>query len=141
MKESTYDSCLLYTNKNSFGVVGLQTDDTLFLADKSFAEAEESELNKANFLAKDREQLTSITPIKFNGGQIQLQDNSILLTQERHCQNLRLVALKAINLTSLKGEVRQAITPKNQYVAQRARGAYIATVCQPKAAFDLSFAA
>ena len=26
-------------------------------------------------------------------------------------------------------------------MAQRARGAYIATVCQPEAAFDLSFAA
>jgi hypothetical protein len=110
-------------------------------ADKTFAEAEESELHKANFLAKDREQLTSSTPVKFNGGQIELQDNSILLTQERQCQNLRLVALKAINLTSSRGEVRQAVTPKDQCVAQRARGAYIATVCQPKAAFDLSFAA
>ena len=28
----------------------------------------------------------------------------------------------------------------DQYIAQRARGAYIATVCQPEAAFDLSFA-
>jgi hypothetical protein len=68
MKESTYDPCLLYTNKNGFGVVSLQTDDTLFLADKSFAEAEEPELNKANFLAKARKQLTSTTPIKFNAG-------------------------------------------------------------------------
>lgn len=30
---------------------------------------------------------------------------------------------------------------KEQYVSQRARGAYIATVSQPQAAFDLSFAA
>ena len=30
---------------------------------------------------------------------------------------------------------------KDQYVAQRVQGAYIATVCQPEAAFDLSFAA
>ena len=83
-------------------------------------------------------------PIKFNGGQIKLDnsDNSILLTQERQCQNLRLVALKkAIDITSSRGEVRQSVTPKDQYIAQRARGAYIATVCQPEAAFDLSFAA
>jgi hypothetical protein len=141
IKESTYNSCLLYTNENSFSVVSLQTNNTLFLADKSFAETEESELHKANFLAKDKKQLTSSTPIKFNSGQIELQNNSILLTQERQCQNLKLVALKAINLTSSKGEVHQAITPKDQYVAQKARGAYIATVCQPEAAFDLSFAA
>jgi hypothetical protein len=133
---------LLYTNKNGFGVVGLQTNNTLVLADKSFAEAEESELNKANFLAKDREQLTLTTLIKFNSGQIKLENDSLIrLTQERQCQNLRLVALKTINLTSLRGEVRQAVTPKDQYVAQRARGAYITTVCQPKAAFDLLFAA
>jgi hypothetical protein len=80
MKKSTYDSCLLYTNEDGFGVVGLQTDDTFFLADKSFAKAEESELKKANFLAKAREQLTLTTPIKFNDSQIELQDNSILFT-------------------------------------------------------------
>jgi hypothetical protein len=62
----------LYTNKDGFGVVGLQTDNTLFLANKSFAEAEKSELHKANFLAKDREQLTFLTLIKFNDSQIEL---------------------------------------------------------------------
>jgi hypothetical protein len=114
MKESTYDSCLLYTNENGFGVVGLQTDDTLVLANKSFAEAEESELNKANFLVKDREQLTFTTPIKFNSGQIKLKNDSLIcLTQERQCQHLRLVALKAINLTSSREEVRQVVTLKD----------------------------
>jgi hypothetical protein len=78
IKESTYDSCLLYTNKDGFGVVGLQTDDTLVLADKPFAKAEESELNKANFLAKDREQLTPTIPIKFNGGQIKLKNDGLI---------------------------------------------------------------
>jgi hypothetical protein len=142
MSESTYDPCLLYINTNGFGVVGLQTDDTLFLADNTFATTEDTELKKANFSAKDREKLTSTTPIKFNGGQIKLEiDGSILLTQERQCANLKLVALKSIDLTSSRGDVRQAVTPKDQYVAQRARGAYIATVCQPEAAFDLSFAA
>src|SRR5271156_2353543 len=36
---------------------------------------------------------------------------------------------------------RALLTPKDQYIAQRARGAYIASVCQPEASFDLSFAA
>jgi hypothetical protein len=63
---------LLYTNKNGFGIVGLQTNNTFFLANKSFAKAKESELNKAKFLAKDKEQLTSLTLIKFNNSQIKL---------------------------------------------------------------------
>ena len=54
MDQSTYDPCLLYSDK-PFGIVGLQTDDTLFLADDTFAEAEQSELHKAEFMAKERE--------------------------------------------------------------------------------------
>ena len=36
MDQSTYDPCLLYTNHNGFGIVGLQTDDTLILANETF---------------------------------------------------------------------------------------------------------
>ena len=46
-----------------------------------------------------------------------------------------------MDLTSSRGKIRKAVTPKDQYIAQRARAAYIATMCQPEAAFDLSFAA
>ncbi len=68
MTQSTYDPCLLYTENSSssgFGIVGLQTDDTLFLADKMFAVKEEEQLHKANLLAKEREKLDNET-IKFN---------------------------------------------------------------------------
>ena len=40
----TYDPCLLHTFTNGFGLVGLQTDNTLFLADPEFAQAEEHKL-------------------------------------------------------------------------------------------------
>ena len=80
MEQSTYDLCLLYSNA-PFGIVGLQTDDTLFLANKDFAIVEQEELDKAKFMAKEREELTVNTPIKFNGGLIKLlQDGSISLT-------------------------------------------------------------
>ena len=130
MKQSTYDPCLLYTTEG-FGLVGLQTDDTIFLADEEFATREETELQKAKLLAKPREKLAQDCPIKFNGGIIKLtSDGIITLTQERHCSKIGMVNIgdgKAVR--------------KDQYIAQRARGAYIATVCQPEAAFDLSFAA
>ena len=50
MEQSTYDPCLLYTLTNGLGIVGLQTNDTLFLADKTFADAEEAELQEAKFM-------------------------------------------------------------------------------------------
>jgi len=37
MEQSTYDLYLLYNNK-PLGIVGLQINNTLFLADKKFAE-------------------------------------------------------------------------------------------------------
>ena len=85
--------------------------------------------------------LTISTLIKFNGGYIKRQDNTTFLTQEKLCRQLRLVTLKPADLISSRGIVRKCVTPKDQYIAQRARGAYIATMCQPEAASDLSFAA
>jgi hypothetical protein len=142
MKVSTYDPCLLYSHEAGFGIVGLQTDDTLFLGDQAFTKAEEVKLQDAKFTAKEREKLTLTTPIKFNGGQITLNiDGSIIFDQTRQCENLSLVNLKSVDITSSRADIRKAVTPKDQYVAQRARGAYIASVCQPEASFDLSFAA
>lgn len=149
MNQSTFDPCLLYTppkvdstNKSGFGIVGLQTDDTLFLANQAFADLEELKLKEAKFQAKPREQLTCQSPIRFNGGLIkQEEDGKVKLTQERQARNLRLISTQLTDLTSSRGEVRRAVNTQDQYVAQRARGAYIATVCQPESAYDLSFAA
>ena len=69
----------------AFGLVGLQTDDTLIVADDAFAEAEEKELQRAGLMARKREQLTKGHTLKFNGGYITLQpDNSIAMTQESY---------------------------------------------------------
>lgn len=51
------------------------------------------------------------------------------------------MTLKLADLVSSQGVVRKSVTPKDQYIAQQAKKAYIATMCQPEAAFDLSFAA
>jgi hypothetical protein len=58
MSQSTYNPCLLYIDYNGFGVIGLQTNNTLLLTDKTFAESEEMRLKEAKFLAKRREKLT-----------------------------------------------------------------------------------
>ena len=140
MEQSTYDPCLLYSNQ-PFGVVGLQTDDTLFVGDDDFAVKEQLGLEKAGFLAKEREQLTTDHDLKFNGGIIHVDDAGITLTQVRQCKNLKTVSENNTTTTSIRGAVRQDLSIKDQYVAQRARGAYIASVCQPEAAYDLSVAA
>src|SRR6266702_1448752 len=79
MTQSTYDLCLLYSNK-PFNIISLQIDDMLFLVDKTFADIKENELYKVKFMAKEWERLITITPLKFNGVIIQLVLNGITLT-------------------------------------------------------------
>jgi hypothetical protein len=107
MEQSTYDPCLLFTKENNIGIIGLQTDDTLLLADKDFAAEEEKELQKVGFLTKEREELTATSPIKFNRGQLTLKGNSLTLNQGQHCQNLQAVSVEMVDLTSARGVVRK----------------------------------
>jgi hypothetical protein len=126
MTTSTYDPCfLITTSKDKFGVVGMQTDDTIILADKQFSTLEEKELV---FLAKPKERLTPETALIFNGCILTKCGDEIILRQKEQGKKVKLI---------------DADTPdfKQGYVEQRARGAYIATTCQPEAAFDLSVAA
>lgn len=126
---SSYDPCLLITkNGTNFGLVGMQTDDTLNLGDPEFISNEDTELKRAGFKAKDAKIVETGTEATFNGCLIKMKEDSLVLLQKGQTDRLELV-----NLDSMSSE--------QQYVAQRARGAYIASICQPEAAFDYSVAA
>ncbi|KAI0997433.1 hypothetical protein K3495_g10752 [Podosphaera aphanis] len=126
MVTSTYDPCLLITASNSgyFGVVGMQTDDTLGISDTKFATQENIELQKAKFSAKEKQFLDTNSPLLFNGCILSIQANNVLFLQQKN-----------------QGERLKLVTNILEYIEQRARGAYLATICQPEASFDLSAAA
>ena len=126
MTSSTFDPCLLF-NKHATAIIGMQTDDTLISATDEFMIKEEEELQKAKFIAKPHEKLTIDHPLGFNGFIITRSDNKINIAQPEQTKKINLLLTDTFT--------------KNQYVAERARGAYIATVSQPQAAFALSFAA
>ena len=129
MTTSTYDPCfLITTTEDKFGVVGMQTDDTIILADSKFAALEEDELTKAKLLAKPKEKLASDSPLIFNGCVLTQNGRTISLRQKEQGKKISLIDVDA-------PDFRQG------YIEQRARGAYIASICQPEAAFDLSVAA
>ncbi|EED12274.1 hypothetical protein TSTA_003330 [Talaromyces stipitatus ATCC 10500] len=69
---STYDPCLLHCTKpaQGFGITGMQTDDTLILADDKFVKREKDEIKCAGILCKPRECSTPTNPLKYNGGLI-----------------------------------------------------------------------
>jgi hypothetical protein len=55
-----YNPCLLIIIANAFGLVGMQTDDTLILRDSRFKALKYKELAKANITAKLIKQLSLI---------------------------------------------------------------------------------
>jgi len=131
MQVSTFDPCLLYTDNPElglFGVVGLQTDDTLFVANKPFAALEADKLDEAGILAKPRDVLSVSNELHFNGGRQRLEKDGIAFTQKGQADKLALIDIADPDFAK-------------EYVQQRARGAYISSTCQPEAAFDLSIAA
>jgi hypothetical protein len=64
-------------------------------------------------MAKERECLTSIHNLKFNGGIIETNDIVIILIQVRQYKNLRIVSNKNMTTTSSRGAVRQNLSIKD----------------------------
>jgi hypothetical protein len=131
----------------------MQTDDTLMLRNDRFAELEESELKKAKLMFKKRKMLIIFTSIKFNDEIISLikseftidskndyslNSYSLFLTQSKQFDQIRLINISAsIDLIDSRDQIRKMMTSKDQYVAQRARDAYIVTMTQSEVSFDL----
>lgn len=63
--------------------------------------------------------------------------NMIYRMQKRQYKNFHLVALKSMNLISLREKIQKPVTPEDYYIAQHAQTAYIATMCKLEAVFDL----
>jgi hypothetical protein len=124
----TYNSCLLVTTGQTFGLTGMQTDDILHLCFLEFSAAEEKKNQKADFRSKPKTSLSKSFLLEFNGGRITLLNDHLSLRQKNQGSKLKLVDIKAKDYAQ-------------QYLEQRARNAYLALVCQPEAAFNLSAAA
>src|SRR4029077_16149598 len=83
MITSTYDPCfLITTSPDVFGIVGMQTDDTLILGSEKFSTLEENELTKAKLSAKPKEALSPEAPLIFNGCVLIQQGDSVELRQK-----------------------------------------------------------
>jgi hypothetical protein len=122
IEKSTYDPCLLIFKPDSgdFSVVAMQTNDILGVSNIAFAK---KEAKKMKFMAKERQNFTTNDCLIFNGCILIITDAILRLKQKN--QGLKL----------------EAATDRASYIQQQARGAYIATTCQPMASFDLSVAA
>jgi hypothetical protein len=122
MEVSTYNSCLLIISISSecFGIMEIQINNTFGLSNDAFAI---KEFQKLVFTAKKKQFLTPNNPLFFNKCVLTVNKDTLRIRQKKQGQKL------------------EKATDAILYVQQRARKAYIATICQPKASFNLSAAA
>jgi hypothetical protein len=95
-------------------------------------------------MIKTREQLISDNSLKFNDTRIERIDSNdtIYFRQETHIQDIQLINLiESTIIISARDKIRAMFTLRDQYIAQRAREAYLTFICQSEASFDLSHAA
>jgi hypothetical protein len=96
---STYNPCFLITiTKAVFGVVGIQTDNTLILGSKEFDTIKDKELTKAKFSAKPKELLSLDTLLIFNSCILTQKEADIELRQKEQGRKLKTVNFIAKDL-------------------------------------------
>jgi hypothetical protein len=122
MEISTYNLCLLITlaSFECFGIIEMQTNDIFSLSDDAFAIKKSQKLV---FTAKKKQFLIPDNPFFFNKCVLTVNKDILRIQQKNQGQKL------------------EKATDAMSYVQQRARGAYITTIYQPEASFNLSAAA
>lgn len=116
MIELIYDPCFLYSS-SSLGIIRMQIDDILILADNNFASTKENAIRLAKIMTKNKEHLTSAHLLKFNGVQIKLNLNRIVLTKESYVKEILLITDHAADFTSLRGIIKKKLSSKEQCLA------------------------
>lgn len=111
MIKSTYNPCLLYIS-SSFGIVRMQIDNILILADNDFTSTKEDTIKSAKTMTKDREHLTPTYFLKFNNAQIKLNLNGIVLTKKSYAGRILLIIDHVADSTSSKEIIRKKLLPK-----------------------------
>jgi hypothetical protein len=94
-------------------------------------------------MIKTREQLISNSSLKFNDTKIERFDSneSIYYRQETHIQDIQLIQSIESIIINARSKVRIKLISREQYVIQRAREAYLTSICQFESSFNLSHAA
>ena len=122
----TFDTCLLF-NDNIITIVDLQTDDSLIADIIEFINMKSRELHVVDLIIKLCERLNSEQLLNFNNFIIILdKEDNIIINQTKQAKKIQLFS--------------KSFT-KEQYVAQKARKAYIVTVSQSQIIFALLYAA
>jgi hypothetical protein len=69
---------LIIINKDIFGIINIQTNNTIILVDKRFLAQEKEELKQIKYIAKPKKKLIVINLLLFNNYILLLQGDQII---------------------------------------------------------------
>jgi hypothetical protein len=146
MSQSIYDFYFLHTNiktdtssdlqtnlkddslRTNMSIVNMQTNNILILINLNFAVAKEKAIVNVKIMIKSRNDLNSNFSLKFYDTVIKRQENDIYLKQISQFDHFQLIQIIDIAIINSKDKIRFALISKEQYVTQRAREAYVASI-------------
>lgn len=88
-------------------------------------------------MTKERKYLISKYFLKFNSAQIKFDSNVIIMIKKSYIDGIFSVINYVANFTNFRQIIRKMLLSKEQYLAQKAKNAYITSKYQLKASFDL----
>ena len=112
MIKSLYNSRLFFRSE-SLWIVTMQTNNTLILANNNLAIINEKAIKLTNIIIIYRKYFTFLYIIKFNGVQIKLDSNGIILTKKSYIRAIFLAINYATDFTNLKKITKKRYYPKN----------------------------
>lgn len=106
----------------------MQTDDILILADNDFTSIKKDVIRSTKIMIKDKKLFTPIYFLKFNSAQIKFDSNRIVITKKSPVKKIPPVINHVVDSTSSKEITRKKLSLKKQYLAQKTKDAYIASM-------------
>lgn len=97
--ESIYDPCFFYRS-SLLETMEIETNDKLILADNNFAYNREKTIKVIKIMTKDCKYLIFAQLIKFNGAQIKLELNDIVLAKKSYVDDIFLITGNNVDSTS-----------------------------------------
>ncbi len=107
------------------------------LIDLKFADAKEKAIVEVKIMTKSRKMLDLKISIKFNDTIIARFENEIYLNQIIQIDHLQQIKKINADTISSRDVIRLDLISKKQYVTQRIRDTYLASICQLETFYDL----
>ena len=111
MTKSSYKPCFL-DKFDLLKIMRVPTNNTLILVDNNFVSMNKKAVKNTKIMTKDCEYPTSIKKIKFNSAKIKLNENSIVLINERYVSGILPITKYDADSISIKRITKKKLLPK-----------------------------